>query len=722
MPPKRDRIFVQIASYRDPECQWTVQDLFAKAAYPERIFVGICWQSMQQDNEHCFAEVSCPPQVRLANFDASESKGLGWARQQAMKLWDGEEYVLQIDSHMRFVPGWDQKLLDMAAATGASLPVLTVYPPGYTPPDKLEISPPLRVQVPARFNRDGVLAFEALPLPRHAPTDRPFPAAGLAGGFLFAPAHIVDAVKPDPQLYFFGEEVSLAVRLWTHGFDLFSPNEHVLYHYYGRQEDSKHWEDNRRWHALHMESLARLRTLLEPANTETYRQPIDLEEYGLGNARTLVEYEQFSGVNFTGRTIAQHVRSYPFVMTGIVVQSILGRAELKPARDAHLFLLGDEGVLFSESTGDFARLNTSATYIWYRLTDGINIRELIGELVKAINEPPAQVEKMLAGLLTHWEGQRFLASTDQREAPAPLQPANDEPPENYSDFPSCPAPCDGGELHFYRLLDTVVRVHYLRPEHAAWVHPVLAHMEVVDAPADYVITTAESENGLFAFLDHKPALQCEELSQLAPLIKFKILSLAGQAQDYLLNVHAGAVSGGERCLLLPAAAGSGKTSLTAALINAGYRYFSDETALLDRSNCHIRPVPLALTVKTTGRKVLEDMYPALRSLPVHERSDDKSVQYLPPPAAAPSMDSSLPVSTIVFPQYTADKAGSLVPLSDADALGRILKHSVAFRRRLTLADARQLVSWIRTVDCFALSYQSFDEALAQIAQITASER
>ncbi|MCB9552215.1 MAG: hypothetical protein H6705_10095 [Myxococcales bacterium] len=27
---ERPRIFVAIASYRDPECQWTVKDLFAR--------------------------------------------------------------------------------------------------------------------------------------------------------------------------------------------------------------------------------------------------------------------------------------------------------------------------------------------------------------------------------------------------------------------------------------------------------------------------------------------------------------------------------------------------------------------------------------------------------------------------------------------------------------------------------------------------------------------
>jgi hypothetical protein len=38
------RIFVSIAAFRDEECQWTLRDLFLKAAHPHRVFVGVVWQ------------------------------------------------------------------------------------------------------------------------------------------------------------------------------------------------------------------------------------------------------------------------------------------------------------------------------------------------------------------------------------------------------------------------------------------------------------------------------------------------------------------------------------------------------------------------------------------------------------------------------------------------------------------------------------------------------
>ena len=38
------KIFVQIASYRDPELIPTIQDCIEKAKYPEDLTFGICWQ------------------------------------------------------------------------------------------------------------------------------------------------------------------------------------------------------------------------------------------------------------------------------------------------------------------------------------------------------------------------------------------------------------------------------------------------------------------------------------------------------------------------------------------------------------------------------------------------------------------------------------------------------------------------------------------------------
>ena len=43
-----------------------------------------------------------------------------------------------------------------------------------------------------------------------------------------------------------GEEISMSARLWTSGYDIFSPTVNVLNHYYVRRHYPKFWESANR--------------------------------------------------------------------------------------------------------------------------------------------------------------------------------------------------------------------------------------------------------------------------------------------------------------------------------------------------------------------------------------------------------------------------------------------------------------------------------------------
>eukprot|EP00798_Chlamydomonas_sp_ICE-L_P021623 gene21623-28626_t len=106
-PPPRERIFVGIAAYRDPECQWTIHDLLSKATHPESIRVGVVWQvdAVQDSAFVRVAGTKANPhwlkQIREIRIPWEEATGPCKARKLTQQLWSGEEYVLQIDSHMR---------------------------------------------------------------------------------------------------------------------------------------------------------------------------------------------------------------------------------------------------------------------------------------------------------------------------------------------------------------------------------------------------------------------------------------------------------------------------------------------------------------------------------------------------------------------------------------------------------------------------------------------
>src|SRR5205814_1919089 len=132
-----ERIFVRVAAYRDPECQWTVRDLFAKAAHPERVYVGVCWQYLPSVDPPTFPVTSYADHVRFTRVLAGDSRGVCWARRETEKLWRGEEYTLQVDSHSRFVQAWDRLALEELEACPSDKPVLSSTPAPYTPPARL---------------------------------------------------------------------------------------------------------------------------------------------------------------------------------------------------------------------------------------------------------------------------------------------------------------------------------------------------------------------------------------------------------------------------------------------------------------------------------------------------------------------------------------------------------------------------------------------------------
>src|SRR5206468_2960021 len=71
------------------------------------------------------------------------------------------------------------------------------------------------------------------------------------------------------------------------------------------------------------------------------------------------------------------------------------------------------------------------------------------------------------------------------------------------------------------------------------------------------------------YCDQKPERRANRLSALAPVVKSALWVAAINHHDFLFYIHSGVVRRGDSCILLPAAAGSGKSSLTAALTPAG---------------------------------------------------------------------------------------------------------------------------------------------------------
>ncbi len=312
----KPRIFVQIASYRDPECQWTVKDLFEQALHPERVNVGILWQADKKADKDCFTEASPrPKQTRIIHVKAKESKGVCWARHYAQTLYDDEDYVLMIDSHMRFAKGWDELLIAELRRCPSHKPLLTHYPPGYTPPRtllpaKLSVMVAQPVDAQGSIRGDGI-ALETVP-------DAPLRGAFIAAGFVFAKANLIVEVPYDPYLYFNQEEITMAARLFTKGWDVYHPTIAPIFHYYKKAGDEKHkkllhWSNDKQWTKLNERGHKRFHHLVGHKLSKDPEIIAEIDHYGLGTKRTLKQFEEFTGINFTKMSVSKNTTKGLFI-------------------------------------------------------------------------------------------------------------------------------------------------------------------------------------------------------------------------------------------------------------------------------------------------------------------------------------------------------------------------------------------------------------------------
>jgi hypothetical protein len=323
-----ESIFISIASYRDNELGRTIRDCTDKAAHPERLVFGINWQ---HDN-HEFFEQFYDRRCRVIDTDYRESRGACWARHEAQKLYGGEDFVLQIDSHMRFVRDWDTVCVDgirRLQQRGNKKVIISNLMPSYDPDTDGNLPGAYLTYRLGKFNQDGALALKASVVEK--PPPEPFsPGFSISAAFVFSIGALYREVSIDPDLYFDGEEISYAVRAYTHGYDIYHCHHPIVYHYYTRKSDRKHWDDHGDWGGRSLMAKARMRTLLMGTG-----EVADLGPYGLGRARSLEDYERYAGVDFRMRTVKDSADEGSFPVTKDWIRSKLaaggiGTAQIDP--------------------------------------------------------------------------------------------------------------------------------------------------------------------------------------------------------------------------------------------------------------------------------------------------------------------------------------------------------------------------------------------------------
>jgi len=299
--PRRPSIFVSVASYRDSECSKTIDELFRKAKFPDRIFVGVCEQNSDDPNEVCSGEHDprWDKQIRTIRVPHTQAQGPCVARYACSTLLGSETYFLQIDSHTMMVQDWDEKCVEeIGACPVPNRSILSMYPLDVSTYDINTTDLP--VMCNAKFNDKGLPIFAAAMKPASFVGSAPKENAFIAAGFLFCHSDFVRKVPYDPSLkhLFQGEEVLLSARAWTSGFDIYTPRRNICLHHYLRHDKPKSWDaKSPSYESDKAESERRARRLLG-----LEAPVIGDDRYGLGQVRSIDDYWKFAKLDPATRT------------------------------------------------------------------------------------------------------------------------------------------------------------------------------------------------------------------------------------------------------------------------------------------------------------------------------------------------------------------------------------------------------------------------------------
>lgn len=300
-------IFVSIASYCDPVLPFTLDGCLANARYPENLRFGLCWQ-FDDTAPIDLSRFKADRRFRVSEHNCRDSEGGSWARSIAQQLWDGETYTMQIDSHMALAPHWDTNLVRMMRELPAERPLITMIAPLFWFDDKdrlrKQTDPDIRTtKIEFWEERTGWAPWF---VPAEPNTRQPGRNRFLSGQFVFTLGVWNDEVRQDPQHYYWGEEFALTVRSFTHGYDLFLPDDMVVWHMIHRHgPPRRHWEHGREVVAgKNKIAFERLRQL---AYSDEHTH---LGRYGLGTRRSLQDFERFVGMDLKNK------RAHPDVFLG----------------------------------------------------------------------------------------------------------------------------------------------------------------------------------------------------------------------------------------------------------------------------------------------------------------------------------------------------------------------------------------------------------------------
>ena len=343
-------------------------------------------------------------------------------------------------------------------------------------------------------------------------------------------------------------------------------------------------------------------------------------------------------------------------------------------------------------------LNSTSALIWRSLQEGASCEVIAEQFVSRFGIPFSAAFADVGAMLAAWSD---LLRGSRATVPPPSTSPTAHPNSTFS------------IVRDYKLNTSIVRLIIADQEAAEEITPRLQGLRVAHSSTpDFTFHVFRERNLVWVSRDGVPLAGEPHVNAIRTILLQEIARLSYSGQDFLAVLHAGACGTESACVVLAAPTNSGKTTLTAALMNSGLHFLSDDMTAIDRTTMRIVPMPFALMVREGSWSVLRSTSPELDAAPILQRSGHK-IRYLHPKAYSPSLN---PLARhLVFNRFQPGSSTSLERITDFECLAH-LKES-GFWVAHDKESISLFLNWVQSVPSYRLTYSDLSGAVSEIHKL-----
>lgn len=366
------------------------------------------------------------------------------------------------------------------------------------------------------------------------------------------------------------------------------------------------------------------------------------------------------------------------------------------------FDLDEHLILLKNNSSTLQLLNPLAKFIWQLSRKGINNIKIAEEISEAFNVSSELAQQDVETLISQWLldfSSINVTKTVEKIVPRLTQ-------NKVNDLT-----CSNILLSFS---NTNIKVSLDSDIIAKKVRKIFSNVLISDTSTADIYFEVISRSGSYLIVKDNIILeQIETESYAALMIAHYVVDFACKQTNWLTILHAAGVSCQGSSIIFPALGGSGKTTLTAALIKQGFDYINDDTIPLLRNTNELIHLPTSLSVKSGSWSLLQVFYPEIEMLENYG-SQEPRIKYLPPPKS--TFSSPLLAKCIILPNYQAGAATNLDAISPVFALQAIVAGESLLHLPLKKEDVTALIKWLEPLPCYRLTYDKLNPAVDLLRQ------